>query len=151
GVEYPDWDSIFDRWIEARPKSAILAIDEVPYLVAASPDLPSILQKKLDAKGTTFQLLLCGSSQRMMHGLVLDANAPLYGRARELIKVEPLSAGWIGRGLGVRNPMAMLEAYAAWGGIPRYWELASEVGSTQNAILDLVLDPLGILLDEPFR
>src|SRR5262249_1505648 len=94
-VEYPDWDSIFDRWIEARPKGAILAIDEVPYLVAASPELPSILQKKLDAAKGALQLVLCGSSQRMMHGLVIDANAPLYGRARELIKVEPLSVGWI--------------------------------------------------------
>jgi AAA+ ATPase superfamily predicted ATPase len=150
-VEYPDWESVFDRWMEARPKNAILAIDEVPYLVAASPELPSILQKRIDATKSSLHLILCGSSQRMMHGLVLDANAPLYGRARELIKVAPLSAGWIGRALGVRSPMGMLEAYAAWGGIPQYWELASEVGPTQKALFDLVLDPLGVLRDEPLR
>lgn len=35
----------------------------------------------------------------MMMGLVLDASAPLYGRAQEIIPIKPLGAGWIPKAL----------------------------------------------------
>src|SRR5687768_376863 len=45
-VEYPDWDALLGR-LAAEAKSAgwrgPLVIDELPYLVAASPELPSVL------------------------------------------------------------------------------------------------------------
>jgi AAA+ ATPase superfamily predicted ATPase len=45
-----------------------------------------------------------------------------------------------------------VELYAAWGGIPRYWELAQELGGEVPAQVDhLVLDPLGPLHREPDR
>ena len=48
-----------------------------------------MIQKLLDSEGTQpLRLILCGSSQRMMQGLVLDESAPLYGRAGEIIKVS---------------------------------------------------------------
>ena len=68
---------------------------------------------------------LAGSSQRMMQGLVLDASAPLYGRAREAMKLRPIPAGHLARALGIRDAPGCVRAYAVWGGIPRYWELAA--------------------------
>src|SRR5207248_4372357 len=66
---------------ECRARSAFSPrnLGPVQGWAPASPAVsaqPSILQKKIDAAKGTFRLLLCGSSQRMMHGLVLDANAP---------------------------------------------------------------------------
>lgn len=149
-VEYPDWDALFDRWAASAPAGAVLAIDELPYLVAAAPELPSILQRRIDRAASGSHWLLCGSSQRTMHGIVLDAAAPLYGRAREIIKVEPLAPPFVAEGLGLRRAEDAVASFATWGGIPRYWELARGK-ALEAAQRDLVLDRLGILHDEPNR
>ncbi|HMG24323.1 MAG TPA: ATP-binding protein, partial [Kofleriaceae bacterium] len=150
-VEYPDWDALLDRWSEAAPAGTVLAIDELPYLVAAAPALPSILQRRIDRGVGRQHWLLCGSSQRMMHGVVLDAAAPLYGRAREVVKVEPLAFPYLADALRIRRAEDAVEAFATWGGVPRYWELAAGAASLPDAQRDLVLDPLGILHAEPHR
>lgn len=150
-VEYPDWDALFDRWSEAAPRSAVLAIDELPYLVSAVPALPSMLQRRIDRGVGTQHWVLCGSSQRMMHGIVLDAAAPLYGRARELIKVEPLPCPYLGEALQLRGAEQVVEAFASWGGVPRYWELARGAPSLTAARRELILDPAGALHAEPRR
>jgi uncharacterized protein len=149
-VEYPDWDALLDRWAESAPSGAVLAIDELPYLVAAAPELPSILQRRIDRQASGSHWLLCGSSQRMMHGIVLDAAAPLYGRATEILKIEPLAPPFLAQGLGLRRAEDIVASFATWGGIPRYWELARGK-SLATAQRDLVLDPLGVLHDEPLR
>jgi len=49
-----------------------------------------------------------------------------------------------------------VEAYAVWGGVPRYWELAAPFAGLEPAIRELVLhrngvlheEPMGLLLDE---
>jgi len=45
----------------------------------------------------------------------------------------------------------LLEAHAVWGGVPRYWELAADLGSVREAVRELVLDPMGVLFEEPTR
>jgi len=151
-VTYPDWASLFERWWREAPAGAIMALDEFPYLVKSSPQLPSVLQRLIDQnRSRPIHTVLSGSSQRMMLGLVLDATAPLYGRAREIIHVKALAAGWIGRALGLTSAADMVEAYSIWGGVPRYWELATEFTSTREAMKHLALDPLGVLYNEPRR
>ena len=151
-VDYPDWDALLSRWFRESPAGAVLAIDELPYLVSTSPELPSVLQRLIDLHRPRRQhLIVCGSSQRMMQGLVLDANAPLYGRAQEILEIGPLPAGWIQHALALRTPRQALEAWSIWGGIPRYWELAADYTSVWKAIRALILDPLGVLHQEPTR
>lgn len=149
-VAYPDWDALFGRWWrEARP-GMVLALDEFPSLAASSREVPSLLQKRIDQGGASgVHLVLSGSSQRMMQGLVLDRAAPLFGRATEVLPIGPLPAGWTGTALGLLDGAAVVEAFAVWGGVPRYWELASDVGDLHRAVRDLVLSPLGVLHDEP--
>lgn len=151
-VTYPDWDSLLARWWqEARP-GTVLALDEFPSLVAVGPELPSLLQKYLDREADRgIHLLLSGSSQRMMQGLVLDRTAPLFGRATEILKISPLPAGWIEEALHLKTPERAVEAFAVWGGTPRYWELAGDHPDLPAAIRSLVLSPLGVLFEEPSR
>jgi uncharacterized protein len=151
-VTYPDWDALLARWWqEARP-GTVLALDEFPSLVAVAQELPSLLQKHLDREGARgIHLLLSGSSQRMMQGLVLDRTAPLFGRASEILKISPLPAGWIEEALDLPSPEGAIEAYAVWGGTPRYWELAGDHPDLRTAIRSLVLSPLGVLNEEPTR
>jgi hypothetical protein len=146
---YATWDALLLNLNDRVDRRISLCLDEFPYLVQLSPALPSILQRYLDRPGArNLNLVLCGSSQRMMHGLILDRTAPLYGRAREILKIEPLKAGWIRDALGIDGEKAV-EAYAVWGGVPRYWELASSFDGLEDAIRELVLHRNGVLHEEP--
>ncbi len=97
-------------------------------------------------------MAVSGSSQRMMQSLILDAQTLLYGRARQILKLSPLPAGHIGEALDIIDPVSMVESYTIWGGIPRYWELAAPFKEKiKKAVIALVLDPMGVLHDEPRR
>jgi len=156
-VTYPDWRALLRAVSRAAATGGLdcpVILDELPYLVASAPSLPSVLQNWLDheARAAGLLVIVAGSSQRMMQGLVLDAAAPLYGRAQAAFALEPLPAGYIGQGLKLANPVDAVRAYAVWGGIPRYWELASSYGAALLESVDaLVLDPSSALHGEPDR
>lgn len=156
-VEYPDWLALLRRLssdARAIGWKGPLVLDEFPHLVSSATSLPSVLQNWIDREAASGGLLMAiaGSSQRMMQGLVLDASAPLYGRAVEAFGLSPIPAGWIGEALGVTDPIRAVQAYAVWGGIPRYWELAAPFGNALDDAVDaLALDPLGLLHTEPDR
>lgn len=152
GVTFADWRSLLtgvaERAIESK-WTGPLVLDEIPYLVLQAPELPSVLQHFIDhdAKRARLSVAIAGSSQRMMQGLVMNASAPLFGRARELLDLGPLPPAYVRDAFRTRN---RVETWTAWGGIPRYWELASEERGPLAARIDrLVLDPLGPLHREP--
>ena len=150
-ASYPDWAALLETWCARAPEGSWLVLDELPYLVQVSPALPSIIQKLIDApRNRSPRLLLCGSSQRMMHGLVLDETAPLYGRAAEIIKVTPMPAAALREALQLDAERSVV-AYAVWGGLPRNWELAADYHSTEEAVPALILDRNGVLHGEPSR
>ena len=102
-VIYPSWNDFFDTLNERTTQKFTLCIDEFPYLVGSSPELSSILQNKLDSKKLKFNLVICGSSQQLMYGLVLDASSPLYGRADAILKITPIKVPYIQEALGVTS------------------------------------------------
>ena len=154
-VEYPDWRSFLDR---LRAEAAAtnwpgpFILDELPYLLAADPSFASVLQNWLDRPGPRPSLVVSGSSWRMMHGALLGAAAPLYGRAVEAFAVQPLLPGYLADAFPGSNPREQVALYALWGGTPRYWELSAPwVTDLESAVDTLVLDPAGPLHDEPDR
>lgn len=149
-VTYPEWDALLARWWSEAPPGSVLILDELPSMVARAPELPSVIQKYVDRDSQRgVHLLVAGSSQRMMQGLVLDRSAALFGRATEILKIAPLRAGWIQEALSIDDPCEAVVAFAHWGGIPRYWELARDHPDLATAVRSLVLDPLGVLYEEP--
>jgi len=148
-ADYPTWLALFSTLNSRIQKNLCLVLDEFPYLVQSAPELPSVIQKLVDSPDNKISLILCGSSQKMMQGYVLDSSAPLYGRATEIIKIRPLKATWMAKALELRGTSAV-EAYSVWGGVPRYWELAKRFPDMETAIKALVFDQDGILFDEPF-
>lgn len=148
-AEYRDWDGLLAQWWRLAPRDLPLVLDEFPSLVASAPELPSLLQKHLDRQARPF--VLCGSSQRMMHGLCLDATAPLYGRAKEILRLQPLDVPWLRVALRLRTAETTVEHHTLWGGVPRYWQLAAGRGDPLAAAAQLCLDPLGVLHQEPDR
>jgi len=149
-ANYPSWEVLLSVLQHQVRKGTTLIIDEFPYLVQKSPELPSIIQKLIDNQQNKTNIIICGSSQRMMQGLILDSSAPLYGRAAEIIKVRPLEPGWIKEALSL-NSIEAVEAYSVWGGVPRYWELAKIYRNQEEACKEIVLDRDGVLHNEPMR
>ena len=150
-ASYGDWAAVLDTWRMRAPADAWLVLDEMRYLVQVSPALPSIIQRIIDTPGERpLRLLACGSSQRMMHGLVLDETAPLYGRAAEIVQVAPMPPEALPHALQLDAEESVV-AYSIWGGLPRNWELAADYGSTSEALAALVLDRNGVLHSEPTR
>lgn len=151
-VEYYTWDDLLERWYSDAPSGAVLALDEFPFMAAASTELPGVLQKYVDKDmEKPVHIVLCGSSQRMMYGLVLDSSAPLYGRAREIMKIQPLRIHYLYEVMEKTEIENVVEAYSVWGGVPRYWELAIDYPSTLEAVREIVLNPLSVLFREPER
>ena len=149
-VIYPSWNDFFDTLNERTTQKFTLCIDEFPYLVGSSPELSSILQNKLDSKKLKFNLVICGSSQQLMYGLVLDASSPLYGRADAILKITPIKVPYIQEALGVTS-LEAVEEYAVWGGVPRYWELREGYANLRDAIKSNILSVNGTLYEEPIK
>jgi AAA+ ATPase superfamily predicted ATPase len=147
---YPDWNALFEALNFRTRERFTLCIDEFPYLVKSSPELPAILQKLMDAKSLNYNIILCGSSQQLMQGLVLDATSPLYGRADQILKLSPIPVKYFMEIIDCSAQEA-IEEYAVWGGVPRYWEIRQQSHSLKEAIEYNILNAQGLLFDEPYR
>jgi len=149
-LTYPDWESLFRAVNYRTGKRFTLCLDEFPYLVEQSPELPSVLQKLVDEKQLKYNLVLCGSSQNMMYGLFLDSTAPLYGRADEIMRLTPIRLPYIQEALDL-DAVSAVEEYAVWGGVPRYWELRETRNSLSDALWHNILSINGTLYEEPIK
>ena len=143
-LTYPDWESMFRAVNYRTDKHFTLCLDEFPYLVEQSSELPSVLQKLVDEKQLKYNLVLCGSSQNMMYGLFLDSTAPLYGRADEIMKLAPIRLPYIQEALSF-DAMNTIEEYAVWGGVPRYWELRENQNSVNGTLYE---EPIKLFQDD---
>lgn len=154
-IEYPTWRALLSRLsVEADQVGwpGPFVVDEVPHLIAADPRFPGQFRSWLDQPGRNLCVAVSGSSRSMMNRAVLDGSAPLFGRAVESIALHPLRAGFLADAFEPRQISGLVEIYALWGGMPRYWELAARFGEDLDEAADaLVLDPSGALHREPER
>lgn len=149
-VDYPDWESLFLQLNYRTDKHFCLCIDEFPFIVKVDNTLPSTLQKLIDSKKLKYTILICGSSQQMMQGLVLNAAEPLYGRADTIILLTPIKVKFLQEVLHT-DAISTIEEYSVWGGVPRYWELRESENTMMDAIKYHVLNVNGTLYEEPTR
>ena len=147
-AKYESWDSLLKHFNDICDDNSTLCLDEFPYLVKKNPALPSVLQRLLDTGDLRFNLIICGSSQRMMEKLILNAAEPLYGRADEKICLRPIPLPYWKEAFGLDSKNAF-EEYSIWGGVPRYWVLREDYDNIWDAVEGLILDEHGILADEP--
>ena len=151
---YSDWEDILMAFNFRCKENATLVLDEFPYLVQKDTALPSTLQRFLDSRITGVDelrcnIIICGSSQRMMHGL-LQGSEPLYGRANHIFILRPVMLPWWQEIINT-TAKALVEEYSVWGGVPQYWSQRERYNSLEDAIQGLTLDEMGTLYDEPAR
>ena len=130
-----------------------LILDEFPYLVEQSPELPSILQAWWDREGVHSPLfvILCGSQLSAMSALGIES-APLFGRFNAgIFKLEPLpyydvAAFYEGAShYGIAEKLLM---YGVLGGAPRYHALVDTTRPPEEEIVTLLMEPRAILENE---
>jgi len=140
-----------DSWADALDRLARLdlpfvALDELPYLTETTPELPSLLQRYVDG-GTGPPLILSGSALSVMSDLI-EARAPLYGRAGTVVVPAPLAAADLAALWGTDDPLDALWVDAALGGLPGYRPLIAPPGADRDAwMVEEVLAPGSPLLD----
>jgi AAA+ ATPase superfamily predicted ATPase len=130
-----------------------LIFDEFPYLVAQTPELPSILQAWWDREGahSPVFVVLCGSQLSAMAALGQES-APLFGRFNAgIFHIDPLhyedvACFYEGRPYyGVKEKLLM---YGVFGGTPRYHALVDSSRPPSEEIITLLMQPRAILENE---
>lgn len=147
-VVYTSWESLLMAINYRVTEKVTLCLDEFPYLVDVSPELPSIIQKLLDGGQLRYNLILCGSSQRMMYNLLYDESSPLYGRGGADFRMSPIRLPYMQEALKLSAEDTIKE-YAIWGGVPRYWVLRENNADAEEALFEHVMSSQGILYEEP--
>ncbi len=122
-------------------QATAVIIDEFPYLVAATPALPSYLQQALSPLGharerTRTRMILCGSALTTMSQL-LGGGAPLRGRARLELVVRPFGFREAAAFWGVADdPALAFQLHALTGGTPAYKDMCGGSGPRSVAEFD---------------
>lgn len=147
-VIYTSWEALLKAINYRVTEKITLCLDEFPYLVDVSPELPSVIQKLIDGGELRYNLILCGSSQRMMYNLIYDESSPLYGRGAADFKLNPIRLPYLQEALHLSAEDTIVE-YAIWGGVPRYWILRENNNDLQHALMEHVMSSQGILYEEP--
>jgi AAA+ ATPase superfamily predicted ATPase len=121
---FQDWGDAISRMLSAsRDQPRVIVIDEFPFLVKASPALPSVIQRELgpggSGQGSMARLLLCGSAMSVM-GRLLAGQAPLRGRASLELLVRPFGYRDAARFWGADDPRLAVLLHSVVGGTPAY-------------------------------
>ena len=90
-ARFPSVDSVFDLITDKVGKEkVVLVIDELPYWAEKDEALLSVIQKYIDTKwiSANLMLILCGSTLSFMEKKVLSEKNPLFGRWDSQIKLE---------------------------------------------------------------
>lgn len=156
---FDGWPPLIDALLDLGTKGSpvTVALDEFPYLVAASPELPSVIQRAVGpgsplARASRARLIICGSAMSVMSKL-LTGSAALRGRASLELIVHPFdylqAAGFWELG----DPKLAVMVHAVVGGTPAYRELLRDDAPTSVADFDAwvvraVLDPASPLARE---
>jgi AAA+ ATPase superfamily predicted ATPase len=134
---------------------AVAIIDEFPYLLERSPELPSLLQRAVDRSKEegwpAVRLVLCGSAISVRAEL-LEGQGALRGRVHTNLLMRPFSYLDSKRFWGIADPRLAFRVDAILGGTPGYRELVrstpSSLADLDDWVVDEVLSPASALFRE---
>ncbi len=159
GIEYlrvnpaSSWRSFLKILSETAGKGdrILVVLDEFQYATRSSPGLLSTIQyfwdEELSRKNIV--LVLCSSIASFIEGEVLSGKAPLYGRAKNIIRLEELSPLYIPFFAPNWNSIDHVRLYSVFGGVPGYLASIDPAKSIWDNIRRLVLEKNSPYYDEP--
>lgn len=133
----------------------LVVIDEFPYLLEHSPELPSLLQRAIDRsrdEGAALRLVLCGSALAVMAQLLTGAQA-LRGRAHLDVVVRTFDYRMAAEFWDIADPRTAFLVHSVLGGTPGYRDLLTSraprrPGDIPRWVADGVLNPASALFRE---
>ncbi len=108
----------------------LLVIDELPYLLAHSPEIPSVIQELYDEArdgrmALSAAVIMCGSALSGMNEL-LSGTKPLRGRAQLEMKLLPFDYRTAADYWGITDPGVAFQVDAVLGGTAGYKSLIAK-------------------------
>jgi hypothetical protein len=164
----PDWEAALRlaldmprrsafRRASGRPTPRLLVIDELPYLLTHSPEIPSILQllhdeAANDPAALSRTVIVCGSALSVMHDLLSGAR-PLRGRAQVELTMHAFDFRLAREFWGIADPAVAFHVDAIFGGVPGYRPLVAQpapqrLGGLPEWLAASVLNPASALFNE---
>ncbi len=121
------WEEAFDALGELSIKgNAVVVLDEFPYLLRHSPELPSLIQRFVDRtqqpEGNGLRLILCGSALSVMAGLLVGTQA-LRGRVTTDVVIGTFDYRTAADFWGFDNAVTAFLVHSVVGGTPGYRDL----------------------------
>ena len=146
---FDGWGDALQAIWQARPP--IVVLDEFQYLVAESPELPSVLQTRVSREGGP-AVIVCGSALGPMRHL-LGADAPLRGRASLELVVGPFDYRTAARYWRSKDLTHAVQLHSLVGGTPAYLDFAAgrvptDFETFDDWVCDVLLNPAGALFRE---
>ncbi|MFG1808454.1 ATP-binding protein [Streptomyces sp. NPDC049040] len=129
-----DWRDVLSNALDltARSRIPLLVVDELPYLLQHSPEIPGLLQQLYDERqrhtgagaGPGPRVILCGSAMSVMHEL-LSGTKPLRGRAVVDLRLGAFDYRAARDFWQIEDPLTALQVHAVLGGAPGYRPVAA--------------------------
>jgi uncharacterized protein len=125
-LAFASWDDALRAVADLGAKQrALVVLDEFPYLLAHSPELPSALQRVIDASrdtGGSVRIVVCGSALSTMATLLTGTQA-LRGRATLDLVVSSFDFRTAAQYWDVDDHETAFHIHAILGGTPGYRDL----------------------------
>ncbi|MGH3278140.1 MAG: AAA family ATPase [Trebonia sp.] len=154
-VRFPGWDDAL-RFFFQQAAGRLIVIDEFPFLLRHSPELPSVIQSlydeaRNDPAAPSPRLILCGSALSVMTEL-LSGQKPLRGRAVLDMSLRPFDFRDARRFWEIEDLDVAFRTHAIFGGTPGYRDLIEvappDAVAGLPAWLGRVFQPSGAMLSE---
>jgi AAA+ ATPase superfamily predicted ATPase len=167
GMRFTSWEDALQTAVRMAGDRAtttgtvqLIVIDELPFLMTHSPEVPGVLQMLYDTYGPTLgggnpsvRIIVCGSALSIMSRLLGETQA-LYGRAMLNICLDQFdhvdsAAFW-----GIEDHETAFRLHAIVGGVPGYKELTaaapvpSSVDDLDAWLAATLFNPSHALFDE---
>jgi len=163
GIRFDAWDVALRTTMSALAQRAgrgtppTLVIDELPYLLAHSPEIPSVLQALHDESrhergAPPVRIIVCGSALSIMTDLLSGSRA-LRGRALVDLCLKPFTYRRAASFWGIEDPELAVQVHAIFGGTPGYRDLVTDpppkrTGGLEGWLAKHVLSPTHVLFRE---
>lgn len=155
-VRFPGWNDAL-RFFFQQASGRLLVIDEFPFLLRHSPELPSVIQSayddaRNDPAAPPVRLILCGSALSVMTEL-LSGQKPLRGRAVLDLSLRPFTYREAREFWEIEDLELAFRVHAVFGGTPGYRDLVEtppprRIAELPHWLGDQVFQPSGVLLTE---
>jgi len=114
----------------------LLVLDELPYLLVDSPEIPSVLQELIDEAAANRYparcIIACGSALSVMQELLSGTN-PLRGRAHLDLMIKPFNYRTAAQYWNISDPEVAFHVDAVLGGTAGYRTLIEQAPPTSIA------------------